>query len=87
MNELKWSLLKSERLKKVRGASFEEVLQGEPIAVKRHPQRIHQNILLVYYRGYIWVIPYVEEESGDFFLKTLFPSRKYTKMYQKGELK
>lgn len=87
MNELKWSLLKNERLKRVRGVSFEEVLQGELIAVKSHSQRIHQNILLIDYRGYIWVIPYVEEENGDFFLKTLFPSRKYTKMYERGELK
>ena len=85
MKELRWSLLKSERLKRSRGASFEELIQSTLVAVKRHPTKAHQNIMLFAYHGYIWVVPYVM--SGDeLFLKTLYPSRKYTKLYKRGEL-
>ncbi len=31
------------------------------------------------YRGYVWVVPCIEE-IDYYFLKTLFPSRKYTKL-------
>ena len=37
-------------------------------------------------KGYIWIVPYVEEKDY-IFLKTLYPSRKFTKLYKKGELK
>ncbi len=84
MSEIKWSLLKSERLKKTRGVSFEEIIQTKLIAVKRHPKRTHQNIMLFEYQGYVWVVPYAME-GRDIFLKTLYPSRKYTKIYKKGE--
>ena len=86
MEDLRWNLLKSERLKRTRGASFEELIQSKVIAVKRHPSNTHQNLLLFEHRGYIWVVPYVI--SGDeAFLKTLYPSRKYTKLYKRGELR
>lgn len=41
--------------------------------------------MLFEYRGYVWVVPYVET-GGELFLKTLFPSRKYTKLYKQGGL-
>ena len=40
--------------------------------------------MLFKYKKYIWIVPYVVEKDC-IFLKTLFPSRKYTKEYQKGE--
>ena len=86
MPEIKWNLLKSERLKKVRGASFEEILQARLIAVKEHPGRKDQNVMLFEHKGYIWVVPYVID-GEDVFLKTLYPSRKYTKLYKRGEIK
>jgi len=85
MKDLRWSLLKSERLKRTRGASFEELVQSRLIAVKRHPAKGHQNIMLFEFRGYVWVVPYVLNES-QIFLKTLYPSRKYTKLYKRGAL-
>ena len=84
--EIKWSLLKNERLKKVRGASFEDIVSAKLIAIKRHHQKEGQNIMLFEYKNYIWVIPYVENKS-HIFLKTLYPSRKYTKIYKKEGLK
>jgi len=86
MKDIRWSQLKSERLKKTRGVSFEEILSSELIAVKAHPKRPGQNIMLFKYKGYIWIVPYVEEKDY-IFLKTLYPSRKLTKLYRKGELK
>jgi len=86
MKEIRWNHLKSERLKRTRGVSFEEILSAELIGVKRHPKREGQNIMLFKYRGYIWVVPYLEEQDY-IFLKTLFPSRKYTKIYKRGEPK
>lgn len=85
MKELRWNLLKDERFKKTRGASFEEILRSTLIAVKQHPKKEHQRIMLFEYRGYVWVVPYVEQ-ADEIFLKTLYPSRKYTKMHKRGEL-
>ncbi len=83
MREIRWSLLKSERLKKTRGVSFEDILQARLVAVKRHPKRLHQSVMLFEHKRYIWIVPFVEDESGDFFLKTLYPSRQLTKIYRK----
>ena len=86
MRDIRWNLLKSERLKKARGVSFEDILRGKLIAIKKHPLRKNQNIMLFEYNRYIWIVPYIVEKEGGIFLKTLFPSRKYTKMYQEGKL-
>ena len=77
MKEVRWNLLKSERLKRTRGASFEELIRSKLVAVKRHPSRTHEQMLLFEHKGYLWVVPFVETGEG-MFLKTLFPSRKYT---------
>lgn len=84
--EVRWSLLKNERLKRTRGVSFEELLQGKLIAVREHPGKPGQRLMLLVYRDYIWVIPYVDT-ANDRFLKTLYPSRKFTKLYKRGELR
>ena len=80
MKEVRWSLLKSERLKRTRGVSFEELLQARLVGVRRHPTKTEQKMMLMEYKGYIWVVPYIETEH-ERFLKTLYPSRKYTKLY------
>ncbi|MDD5072555.1 MAG: toxin [Candidatus Omnitrophica bacterium] len=86
MKDVRWSQLKSESLKKTRGVSFEETISAELIAVKRHPKRTGQNVMLFNLKGYIWIVPYVEEKDY-IFLKTLYPSRKFTKLYRKGDLR
>ena len=84
MKEIRWDLLKSERLKRTRGVSFEEIIQSKLVAIKEHPKKEQQNLMLFQFRGYIWVVPFVEEKD-HIFLKTLYPSRKFTKLYKKGE--
>ena len=83
MPEFKWNVLKSERLKKTRGVSFEEILAGTIIRSIAHPARPEQKVFLVLYRDYIWAVPYVDE-GKVIFLKTLYPSRKYTKWFKEG---
>ena len=81
MKEIRWNLLKNERLKKTRGASFEDLLNAKLINVVEHNKYPNQKIMLFEYKKYIWAIPFVEE-NDFYFLKTLFPSRKYTKIYK-----
>jgi hypothetical protein len=83
--DIRWAASKSAELKRTRGTSFEEIIQAEFVAAKEHPSRSNQNILLFKFKNYIWVVPYVTRE-GEIFLKTAFPSRKYTGMWKKGEL-
>ncbi len=84
MRFVKWNILKSERLKREREVSFEEIIRGKLIAVKRHPKKWHQEIMLFEYKGYIWIVPFIKS-NGEIFLKTLYPSRKYTKIYKEGK--
>ena len=79
MKELRWNLLKNERLIKTRGVSFEELVNAKLINILQHPIRENQKIMLFEYKKHVWVVPFVEEESY-YFLKTLYPSRKYTKI-------
>ena len=79
-----WNTEKSEILKQTRGISFEEVMEGELITVLSHPAKINQRILVFEYNDYCWAAPCVIE--GDIvFLKTLYPSRKLTKIYLNQE--
>ncbi len=82
MSQIKWNSLKSQRLKRVRGVSFEEIIQAELLDIRDHPSRIGQQILIYKYKGYVWVVPFIIREEG-IFLKTLYPSRKYKKLYKK----
>jgi hypothetical protein len=86
MKAVRWSILKSERLKATRGVSFEEIIGARLVAVKNHPHKEAQNIMLFEFKNYIWIVPFVEDEE-KIFLKTLYPSRKYTKAYNQGRLK
>ena len=83
--EFEWSPVKSKRLKKTRGVDFEEITRARLIDVRQHPSRESQEIMLFELRGYVWAVPFVRS-AGTFFLKTLYRSRKYTKMLERGEL-
>ena len=84
MKEFRWNKIKSEKTKQERGISFEEVLASKFIRAEEHTSRENQIILLYEVNGYIWVVPCIEEEEY-YFVKTMFPSRKYTKKHKRGE--
>ncbi len=86
MAVFRWSPFKSKWLLLSRGASFEDITEnGRHLGSWRHPTRNNQHMMLFEYKEYIWVAPYILDETGV-FLKTLYPSRKFTKLFRKGRL-
>lgn len=82
-----WNAEKNELLIVDRGASFEEVVfyieNGGLLDEIAHPNsqnHSHQRIFVVALGSYVYLIPYVENED-EIFLKTIIPSRKFTKIY------
>lgn len=86
MKEIRWDMAKSQKLKKERGVSFEEIIHSRFLSAFQHPNRSNQKLLLFEHENYIWVVPYVERRN-ELFLKTIFPSQKYTRMWKRGEIK
>ncbi|HVA66712.1 MAG TPA: toxin [Elusimicrobiota bacterium] len=84
--DIRWDDAKNDRLKRERGVSFDEIIAQKLLAVKRHPGRGHQRLMLFEHKDYVWVVPYVAH-GGEIFLKTIFPSRKYTKLWREGKLR
>lgn len=85
VSQFEWAPLKNERLKKARNVSFEEILSAKLIGIESHPSDLSQKRMIFELRNYIWIVPFVK--VGDkFFLKTIYPSRKYTKRYKRGEM-
>ena len=84
----KWNKEKNILLKKTRNVSFEQVVmhieEGDLLDIIKHPndeKYSHQKILIVLIKDYVYAIPFVEEDDGTKFLKTIIPSRKLTKKY------
>ncbi len=82
---IRWDSAKSTLLKAQRGVSFEDIVQQRLLTVVEHPRRQEQSILLYEYQGYAWAVPCVVR-GDEVFLKTLYPSSKYTRMWERGEL-
>lgn len=84
---------KNEQLLKTRGIGFEEIITeiqlGNLVSVKTHhnfDKYPKQEIMFVKVCFVIYVVPYVIEDDGTFFLKTLYPSRKATKQHIENKL-
>jgi len=82
---MEWDPAKNEKLKRERGVSFEEILQFTFVGIVPHLSRRRQMVLLFEREGLVWVVP-CTVTGGAVFLKTLFPSRKYTKKWRRGEI-
>lgn len=80
--EIRWNSLKSVRLKRTRGVSFEEIVGSKFLDIIGHPNRDNQLILICEHKGYIWLVPFVFDSEG-IFLKTLYRNRKLNKIYLK----
>jgi hypothetical protein len=57
MKTIRWDQSKSEKLKRERGGSFEEIILARFIADVEHPHRFYQRLMLFELQGYIWVVP------------------------------
>jgi len=87
MRIFKWDEQKNDWLKRERGISFEQVVfcieEGKLLDIVRHPNRKKykgQRLYILDIDGYAFVVPYVESEEYV-FLKTVFPSRRFTGIY------
>jgi uncharacterized DUF497 family protein len=83
-----YSTEKNAKLISERGIGFEEIIdatqQGNLLSITEHhnpDQYPNQYLLHVRCLEVVYVVPFVIEESGTLFLKTLYPSRKATKKY------
>ena len=80
-----WDTRKNTELIADRGVSFEEVaeriLQEEYVAILENPAREEQYIFLIPMKGYIHVVPFVIDKDDNIVLKTIYPSRKFHKLY------
>jgi hypothetical protein len=85
---------KNQLLQATRGVSFEEILRhikdGDLLAEIKHPSpsRSNQRIYVVKIDDYAYAVPYViNQHAQEIFLKTIYPSGEFTKLYlRKGEL-
>ncbi len=80
-----WDEEKNAKLKKERGISFEEVeiliLQKKYIPIVKHPKRSHLWTFLIPIHTYIHAVPFVIDDEQNIVLKTVFPSRKFNRLY------
>jgi uncharacterized DUF497 family protein len=82
-----WDNIKNENLKYERGVSFEQIVlliqEGFVLDILEHPQKAkynNQKLYIIDIENYVYVVPFVDQ-GEERFLKTIFPSRKYTKIY------
>jgi len=82
-----WNDAKNLELKARYGVSFEEILavveEGQVLDNISHPNRKrypNPRILVVKVENYAFLVPFVEDEE-KVFLKTIYPSRKFTRKY------
>ncbi len=93
MKPFAWNEEKNDWLKQERGISFEDVMvainEDKILTIIEHPNKKlykNQKIYVIEIDDYAYLVPFIEDDQ-KIFLKTVFPSRKYTKEYiEKGDL-
>ena len=86
MKIIRWNEEKNIKSRLARGVSFEDIeeaiLNDRLHRIEMHPDQVkypNQKKLFVEIDDYIYVVPFVENEDEIFF-KTIYPSRKDTKL-------
>lgn len=84
---VRWSPEKNKLLLETRGLCFEMVLEkiseGDFLGPEVNPARTNQYRLIVFFDGYPFVVPFTIDEEANWFLKTIYPSRKEKKRLEK----
>jgi len=85
-----WNPNKNQELIVERNVSFEEAIfhieQGGLLDEIAHPNALdypNQRVFIICIKEYVYLVPYVESDD-EVFLKTIIPSRKFTKLYLGG---
>ena len=85
MKYISWNSGKNELLKQSRNLSFDELAilieAGHILEIEETPNYPNQKMYILEIDNYAIVVPFVETEK-EIFLKTAFPSRKYTKQFK-----
>jgi uncharacterized DUF497 family protein len=80
-----WDDEKNHKLIAERGLSFESfaslILERKYLDILKNPARREQKLFVVPYQGYTYAVPFVIDDEQNIVLKTVFPSRKYHKLY------
>ncbi len=84
-----WNEEKNCILSKERNVSFEDVIfalkNDKLLDIILSPTHEGQECFIVEIKSYAYVIPYARVNSAKLFLKTIYPSRKHTKIFLKGK--
>ncbi len=91
MKTFNWNDEKNRKLRETRNVSFEDVLfciQNKQILdIVENPNQDKypgQKYFILSINDYVYYVPFIENEK-EIFLKTIIPSRKYTKAYLGGK--
>mgnify|MGYP001586068734 FL=1 len=86
MKYFNWDYEKNKKLIKERGVSFEiclvKIESKDVLDILNNINYPNQKIFVLKIEGYVYLVPFVENED-EIFLKTIIPSRKFTKKYLK----
>lgn len=87
MKPFDWNEQKNAHLKAMRGVGFEDVVnaiaEGNLLTVLQHPNAgkyPNQKVYIVRIHKYAYAVPFIEN-SEVYFLMTIYPTRKYTKLF------
>ena len=90
---IEWNQEKSEWLrnkygrKGIRFEDCEKLIQARQVLAvitNPSPKRPQQKMFVLEIKNYVYLVPYVEDDE-KIFLKTVYPSRKYTALYLRKE--
>ena len=83
--QILWDEDKNRKLIAERGLSLEVfsslILEKKHYDILKNPSRMEQKIFIVPYKNYTYVVPFVIDDKKNIILRTVFPSRKYHKIY------
>ena len=87
-----WDNEKNQKLIAERGLSLEIfaslILKKKYWDILKNPSRPEQKIFVIPFREYTYVVPFIIDENQNIILKTVYPSRKFHKIYgEKNETK
>jgi len=80
-----WDNEKNIKLIEERDISFEEIseiiLKEEYLDILENPSRKDQLLFIIYFKDYIYAVPFIIDEQENIILKTAYPGRKFNKIY------
>ena len=86
MKYFNWNSEKNRKLIKERGVSFEiclvKIESKDVLDILNNINYPNQKIFVLKIDDYVYLVPFVENKN-EIFLKTIIPSRKFTKKYLK----